>query len=65
MDMAIRIHLPIINEIMSEAISLHRNRTFTDRLIDAVKWFGRDARHYQIAFLSIFLFYGIGVLQWK
>lgn len=28
-------------------------------------WFIRDARHFQILFLSVFLFYGIDVLRWE
>lgn len=43
----------------------HKNNTlplFADTFIN---WFNRDARHYQIIFLSSFLTYGIVTLQWE
>src|SRR6187200_376436 len=30
-----------------------------------IAWFHSDPRHYQITFLSIFLFYGIAGLNWE
>ncbi|MBX7109023.1 MAG: RnfABCDGE type electron transport complex subunit D [Chitinophagales bacterium] len=42
-----------------------KENAFQQRFRAFSNWFNRDARHYQIVFLSSFLTYGIAVLQWE
>ncbi len=49
-----------------ETISLKTNRNSLEEVISSpIKWLNSDPRHFQISFLSIFLFYGIEVLYWE
>ena len=51
--------------MQATSINLSANyKTFGVHVIDSIQWFIRDARHYQILFLSTFLLYGITNLQW-
>jgi Na+-transporting NADH:ubiquinone oxidoreductase subunit NqrB len=43
---------------------LSKENISTGWLLSFIKWFIRDPRHYQVMFLTIFLFYGLVVLHW-
>jgi Na+-transporting NADH:ubiquinone oxidoreductase subunit NqrB len=50
---------------MSQAISIQKQGVIYDAILTFFNWFNGDPRHYQIIFLSIFLFYGIVGLNWE
>ncbi|HYV93409.1 MAG TPA: RnfABCDGE type electron transport complex subunit D [Chitinophagales bacterium] len=48
-----------------QSISFAKEKPLSDFLHQFVDWFNSDPRHYQIIFLSVFLFYGIAGLNWE
>src|SRR5580765_2888366 len=51
--------------MFTQAISSHAKRRINaDLFTSFAKWFASDSRHYQVTFLTIFLFYGVTILQW-
>jgi len=50
---------------MVQAISIQKPKVIPDVVQSFFNWFNSDPRHYQIIFLSIFLFYGIAGLNWE
>ena len=51
--------------MMPLLITLSRRNILTDFVQQTIDWFNSDPRHYQIIFLTIFLFYGIAGLNWE